>query len=156
MASICRSCDGLVFWRKEKEKWQCYNQDGTTHWDKCSERKTQKFLTEGKRVESNNGQDFGYKLKTKKINKTQMFQITGAKQKAGIHYKKDNCNCGLPPWGLCKENCEHRITHRNQQEVKDWLADYAVKHDCISSKVDPAPAELLTEQASHLREIMGA
>jgi hypothetical protein len=77
-----------------------------------------------------------------------------SKGKTGKHYKKENCNCGLPPWDLCKENCEHRITNSNQQEAKDWLTDYAVKHDCLSSEVDYAPAELLTEQASHLRSIM--
>ena len=27
----------------------------------------------------------------------------------GSHYKPDGCDCGLPPWELCRPNCEHAI-----------------------------------------------
>lgn len=39
--SICKECGGSVIWRDR----QCFNADGSSHWDKCSERRWQQAKT---------------------------------------------------------------------------------------------------------------
>lgn len=85
---LCKHCKSDIKFVK-KDRWYVFNPDGTEHWKLCKElQEWNKKLTE--------------KSTTKvpmKIGRT----ITGA------NYKPNGCDCGLPPWELCKPDCEHRI-----------------------------------------------
>lgn len=78
---VCRKCKLPIVWRKENGRWYGENPDGSDHWDLCS-----KVRSAGK-----------------------VFKEKVAGPFTGKYYKPDGCDCGLPPWELCKPDCVHAL-----------------------------------------------
>lgn len=107
---ICKSCGGNVDWKKDSGRWQCFNA-GTEvdHWDSCSARRWKQTVATGTRFENErqrNGDMFsGYE---KSIHGTRLDHIEKP-MIFGKKYKPDGCDCGLPPWELCRSDCAHAL-----------------------------------------------
>jgi len=111
--SICKSCQGEVKWVKT-DRWHCYNADGSDHWDLCSARKLAHFQLHGKEVKNKHGRKLVVKAGMGLITngggeKTVQWLQRAAQVITGKDYKPDGCDCGLPPWELCKPDCVHAI-----------------------------------------------
>lgn len=82
----------MISWVKESDRWNCYNEDGSIHWDKCNEIRTKQAMREGRFVK---GKDWeGYQtsrgiLKTKHVIRSIGELYTGS------------CDCESPPWEVC-------------------------------------------------------
>jgi hypothetical protein len=88
---VCKHCKSDVTFI-QKERWYVLNPDGTEHWKLCFElQKWNKKLTDKPK-------------KDMKIGRTI----------AGKNYKPDGCTCGLPPWELCKPDCEYRLVNQGE------------------------------------------
>lgn len=106
----CKSCGAPVSWKKIEGRWFCLNADGEDHWDLCSKRKWAQVKATGTRFENVVVQG------GKKIISGYADSIHGTKldhieclEMAGASYRPDGCDCGLPPWEICRENCPHAI-----------------------------------------------
>lgn len=78
--SKCKKCKSEIVWKKQGDRWYCYNPDKSEHWDLCAS-----IRNKGKPA--------------MRIGRTII----------GEHYKPDGCDCGLPPWELCRVDCEHGL-----------------------------------------------
>ena len=47
-----------VRWVNEGSRWKCLNEDGTDHWDRCSEARTKRVMAEGIPFKDENGEGF--------------------------------------------------------------------------------------------------
>ena len=101
--TVCKTCNSKVIWVKEGKRLFCRNPDGSDHWDLCSKLKWDQVKATGTRFESK--RKSGYK---DSIHGTK-FDMLAAHVAVGKDYKPDGCTCGLPPWELCKPDCEHGI-----------------------------------------------
>ena len=94
----CNACGGLVKFVGRKP----LNEDGTPHWDICKERQFEKVKKHGTPYKEEN--EAGYIYKGERWRTwLRGLAITGS------IYKPDRCDCGLPPWELCKEDCTAQI-----------------------------------------------
>jgi hypothetical protein len=108
--SDCKSCGAPVEWKKIDGRWYCHNAGTQTdHWDSCSKRRWQQTVSTGERFDN-------LKLDKKRTASGYKNSIHGmkfdhieVKSIKGKHYKPDGCDCGRPPWELCKPDCKHAI-----------------------------------------------
>jgi len=70
--SVCKQGCGLpVRWVQDGKKkdgtprWKCLNEDGTDHWDRCSEARTKRVMTEGTPFKDAQGEGFIFNGKKK-------------------------------------------------------------------------------------------
>lgn len=57
--SACKQGCGLnVNWVKDGARWKCLNDDGTDHWDRCSEARTKRVMKEGVPFKDEKGEGF--------------------------------------------------------------------------------------------------
>ena len=101
--TLCKKCGAKVRWKKVEGRWQCFNLDGVIHWDTCSKNRWDQVKRTGQRFEEEMRSGFKRSMHGDK------FDHIGQKEIIGKDYKPDGCKCGLPPWELCKPDCEHRI-----------------------------------------------
>jgi hypothetical protein len=108
--SICKSCGASVEWTKKEGRWFCFNPGTQTdHWDSCSKRRWTQTKSTGKRFENmkvdknTTASGYAHSIHGTKFDHIEKKSITGKR------YKPDGCDCGLPPWELCKPNCEHAL-----------------------------------------------
>lgn len=105
----CAECGLPVLWTRTPGSgaWQCFNPDGTVHWDRCSAERFACIKREGfffaKPTEE------GYKHPKK----LQYTMLRPGHAFCGDRYRLDGCDCGLPPWELCKPTCSHAIGIRS-------------------------------------------
>lgn len=101
----CKKCGCEVKWVK-RDRWYCENLDGSDHWDLCSKLYADGFRANGEYFQGRRGDKMvaGYRYRGRE----QLIEIQ-AKPIVGKQYKPDGCKCGLPPWDLCKTDCENRL-----------------------------------------------
>ena len=101
--ATCGKCNQkIAFFKMANGKWCPCNPDGTDHFDDCRLHWFQRVMREGKKFVRKNKEGYifeGKEILTLVVGKT----ITGKK------YKPDGCDCGLPPWELCKPDCQYAI-----------------------------------------------
>ena len=120
--SVCKHCRGDVKWVKT-DRWYCQNPDGSDHWDLCSQRKLEHFQKHGKWFSQKKGTEEGLKLEMKdalpnksgKGFKTVQMLHRATKLIVGSKYVPSGCDCGLPPWELCKPDCQWSIVANNEK-----------------------------------------
>ena len=81
----CNQCGLPVRWVKEQGRWQCFNANGTVHWDTCSKERTRRANREGRAFKDQNGE--GVRWRGKKRYNHQFNEVvhrTGPKD--------------IPPW----------------------------------------------------------
>ena len=110
--NACPQCGLPVFWRQENGKWLCRNPDGSDHWDACSQARFERIKAEGEFFAG--PLEEGYKTRRKKSG-VQFTRLTAKDEAIGERYKPDGCDCGLPPWELCREDCPHAIKLKSGQ-----------------------------------------
>lgn len=101
--SICKSCGSDVIWRRIDGRWYCYNEDGSEHWDRCSAIRWEQTKATGVFF-SKNG-DSGYR---NSVHGTKMSRQSSGFIR-GKDYREDCCDCGLPAWEICSQNCSHGL-----------------------------------------------
>ena len=94
----CSACGGLVKFINRKP----YNEDGSEHWDVCKQRQFEVVKKKGQPYSEENEAGFIYK------GKRWPTWIRGPRI-VGSKYQPDACKCGLPPWEICEEECEHKL-----------------------------------------------
>lgn len=96
----CTECKGEVNWVKEGDRWRCYNQDGSDHWDLCSKRKWEQVKATGKRFVNEKLSPWeradGYK---DSIHGTKMSRH--ARAAVGDVKFSGQCKACVPPWEVC-------------------------------------------------------
>lgn len=107
--TTCNQCGLPVTWKRVKGRMQCYNPDGTVHWDRCSAERFAAVKRDG-RFFTRAGADGrpvaeGYATK----DRVQYTMLRPDTPTTGKHYRPDGCTCGLPPWEVCKPDCQHAI-----------------------------------------------
>lgn len=100
--STCKQCGLTVEWRRVDGRPQCFNPDGSIHWDLCSKTKFERIKREGEFFDQ--PMAAGY-IHPSKLQYTRL----NAEPIRGKKYRPDRCDCGLPPWELCKPDCSHAI-----------------------------------------------
>ncbi len=114
MVTVCQHCGLPVSWENigpaAKPRWQCFNPDGSAHWDLCSRERFARVKREGRYFEKADKtiEVAGYKSPER----TQLVSIRPLKPEIGKRWKEDGCNCGKPPWDLCEPACPHALTPR--------------------------------------------
>lgn len=98
----CAQCGLPVLWRRVEGRRQCFNPDDSIHWDLCSKERFAKVQREGKPFDKPSAAGYVMPLRVH-------FSRLSAKPKRGKGFKEDGCDCGLPPWELCKPDCPHRL-----------------------------------------------
>lgn len=115
--SICSQCGATVLWtRVSKRRKQCYNPDGSVHWDECSRLRFERVKRTGEHFHGTDYTAEGDKLHTEGYRspfKTQLVGIRLDKLATGKDYRASGCDCDLPPWELCKPDCQHAIGARH-------------------------------------------
>lgn len=99
----CKQCGGDVCWVQIDGRWHCHDADGSDHWDTCAKRKWKQVKSTGQRFET--AKESGYR---NSIHGTKLDWI-GGKVVTGKNWKRDGCDCGLPPWEICRPDCAHAI-----------------------------------------------
>jgi hypothetical protein len=107
--TACKSCGAAVTWKKIEGRWFCLNADGQDHWDACSKRKWAQVKATGVRFENlTNAKGQRISGYADSVHGTKLDHVEG-RQIIGANYTPDGCDCGLPPWELCSQNCRHAI-----------------------------------------------
>lgn len=105
--SACAQCGLQITWvnegTKKRPKWQAFDPDGSVHWDRCSAARFERIKREGTFFAEPTAE--GY-VTRERIQFTMLRPETPG---VGKSYVPDGCTCGLPPWDLCKPDCEHAI-----------------------------------------------
>lgn len=98
--SICRDCGSAIKWFNRKP----YDlKDGSIHWDVCRERQYEAAKKYGRPYKTENESGFvGTNGVRWPLQKKGPLIV-------GPNFKNDLCDCGLPPWEICKEDCSHQI-----------------------------------------------
>jgi hypothetical protein len=91
---ICNACGGGIKFVDRKP----YNSDGTVHWDSCKERQYEVVRKNGVYYRTDN--EAGYLYKGEKWPTWRRGPVV-----TGSEYTESNCDCGVPPWELCKDAC---------------------------------------------------
>jgi hypothetical protein len=98
-----------VRWSKPDGKWECHNPDGSDHWDLCSKTRFERIKREGEHFETAAVEGYRHPEKVQ-------FVRISAKPMRGKQYRESGCDCGLPPWELCKPDCPHGIQLSGEQQ----------------------------------------
>lgn len=98
---FCKQCGGEIIWKYLGGKSQCFNPDGTSHWDLCSKRKMEAVKQFGTPFKTATTE--GYKLDGKK----HFTMISGARIKGWRFHGE--CDCKTPPWELCPHSFRDRF-----------------------------------------------
>ena len=98
----CKQCQLEIVWINKR----CLNPDMSDHWDRCSEEQFRIVRETGKPFVDSEGDGYLYQGK-------KHYTMRRGKVTVGDKYKPDGCTCGLPPWELCKPDCEHAIRNAN-------------------------------------------
>lgn len=98
----CAQCGLTVRWNRVQGRWQCFNPDGSIHWDLCSKTRFERIKREGEFFDKPAAAGYVHpeKLQYTRLN---------AKPIRGKEFKPDGCDCGRPPWELCDPRCVHAI-----------------------------------------------
>lgn len=96
--SACKECGLSVTWRKDGKTMQCFDPDGSVHWDLCSKTRFDKIRATGKFFETE--PEAGYKTKLKKSGV--QFTRLSATEVIGPKYKPFDHLAGCIPWDKCK------------------------------------------------------
>ncbi len=110
--STCSACGADVTWVRVGKRKQCHNPDGSDHWDLCSKLRFEQVKRTGVHFHGTAHTAEGDKLHTEGYRspfKTQLVSIHLEKPITGKGYRPDGCDCGLPPWELCRSDCPHAI-----------------------------------------------
>ena len=99
----CKKCKGEMIWVKRDGRWYGENPDGSDHWDTCSKNIWDQVKKSGERVTTkrkNGVTHVGFKTQS------HGFQLESIHTPAvaGKNYKPSNCDCGIPPWEVCKHS----------------------------------------------------
>jgi len=65
VATCKHGCGLPVRWIKATGGWKCLNEDGTDHWDRCSEARTKRVMAEGVPFKDPQGEGFIFDGKKK-------------------------------------------------------------------------------------------
>lgn len=110
--SVCSQCGADVRWVQDGTRKQCHNLDGSDHWDLCSKLRFERVKRTGVHFEGRQINGEGAVLHVEGYRspiKTQLVGIRLSKPVTGKNYRPDGCDCGLPPWELCRPDCIHAI-----------------------------------------------
>lgn len=94
----CEACGGRVRFLNRKP----HDLDGKLHWDTCKERQFDTVKKHGTPYCKENEAGYIYKGERWRT------WLRGPRI-TGSQYSPNTCDCGLPPWELCKEDCTARI-----------------------------------------------
>lgn len=104
--SKCKKCGSHIYWRNDGRQWQCFNPDGSVHWDLCSKLCFEQVRSSGRLVID--GQDKGY-TSTVKAGGVQWFELH-ARVRTGEHYHpSSDCAECCEPWEVCAFPCPDAI-----------------------------------------------
>ena len=101
----CPTCGSSVNWKRASGTgaWQCFNADGSSHWDKCSERRWKQVVKTGTPFTEKSGSK-GF---SNSVHGTKYALKMDGKFIKGKNYKP-LCDCELPPINIPPwEHCEH-------------------------------------------------
>lgn len=110
--STCGQCGSTVVWLRDGDRKKCENPDGSDHWDRCSQLRFERVKRTGEFFTGTRTNSEEMKLHVEGYRspfKTQLTLIRLDKLIKGKKWKPDGCDCGLPPWELCKPDCQHAI-----------------------------------------------
>lgn len=110
--STCPQCGADVTWAKVGAKKLCLNPDGSDHWGLCSRLRFERVKRAGEYFHGQAHTAQGALLHTEGYRapfKTQLVLIRLDKPVVGKNYRPDGCDCGLPPWDLCRPDCRHAL-----------------------------------------------
>lgn len=94
--TICKQGCGLsVVWMKAGTRWKCLNQDGTDHWDLCSQTRTAIALRDGKPFVEPNASGVIHQKRKKYM----------AMHAPAVKKEIPTCAACVPPWETCPNNC---------------------------------------------------
>lgn len=97
----CRKCGAKVEWRKTDGKWNCYNPDGSDHWDSCSKNVWDDVKKHGEKFTRQDGRETVTGFRSEKYGEKAAMRsgivIKGKKYKPVTHVE----TCHVLPW----ENC---------------------------------------------------
>lgn len=107
--SICKECGLSVEWKRESQTWQCFNPDGSVHWDKCSATKFARIKRTGipfaaRRIGE---QVEGYKTPLKKSGE-QLTRAAADVIEGDCFELSGACKNCVPPWEVC-EKCPDKL-----------------------------------------------
>lgn len=115
--SRCKACDLDVVWKKRpdgpggKMAWQCFNPDGSVHWDKCSQEKFKRIQRTGHRFEGTRQEGYLTDLKPSGVQLT----LERAPIVRSPVRPTGKCRDCCPPWEVCAE-CPDKLQHHHQGE----------------------------------------
>lgn len=101
--AVCAKCDQpIAFYENEKGRWVPCDPDGSDHFDKCSRASMARVMRDGLYFDRKDAAGYMYRGRTQ-------FVRVSKDSVRGASYTPDGCDCGLPAWELCKEDCQHAI-----------------------------------------------
>lgn len=100
--ATCKECGSEVWWHKvgSPRKIQCFNPDGTIHWDKCSQLRFERIRRTGEHFQHKSAE--GYKTAFKKSGVQLTMESAGF---VGPKIDEKGCKRCVPPWEHCPNNC---------------------------------------------------
>jgi hypothetical protein len=102
----CKQCGAPVAWKQIDGRWHCHNQDGSDHWDRCSQLRFERIKREGEYFALKNG-DKGYWTHLKNSGVQFVQQTSGlVRSSAGPIVECRQC---VPPWEVCPNQCPNAI-----------------------------------------------
>ena len=110
----CKSCGGDVVWKRDGKRWQCFNLDGSVHWDMCSQRRFERIKATGTPFEDVRDESAveGYRYQHEtKGEREQLTRIAARKVRASttLSARIAACRQCVPAWELCPNKCPAEI-----------------------------------------------
>lgn len=96
--STCKQCLLQVIWEVVDSKWQCFNPDGSVHWNLCSKHKFARIKTTGQLVMYD--KDIAYLTNLKKSGIQYVEQHSGIVRGSNYNPSGECMDC-VPPWEVC-------------------------------------------------------
>jgi hypothetical protein len=108
----CRQCSLPVVWRQvdikgQRSTLQCFNEDGSVHWDRCSQTRFEKIKATGVAFDHKISKGYFTHLKSSGV----QYTYEASKAIKGVNYHPSGkCNNCVPPWETC-ESCPDKLEH---------------------------------------------
>jgi hypothetical protein len=102
-SAVCSKCDQpIALYKNARGRWVPCNPDGSDHFDQCSRAVMARVMRDGLYFSNKDAAGYEYRGRVK-------FVRLSKESVRGSRYVPDGCDCGLPPWELCEEVCQHAI-----------------------------------------------
>ncbi len=96
---ICFECGLDVEWKRDGKRLQCFNPDGSVHWDKCSQERFERIKRTGEYFKTDCAEGYVTPFKSAGVQYTMLAAgPVGSIDTAG-------CNQCVPPWETCPNKC---------------------------------------------------